>query len=141
MRCHKMTLTVRIRSVLFGNRSMDDVRLFVLPEIMRQHPSSIYVMMDVSHPHQDSVGGTKQNMVHPSIPEIDDMVVDQMWWLRLSHLNGVLSVEIPQDKDVGLPRRPKRLVGSTPSDDGDLHPKLVPPGNHGKRERPAHKEV
>lgn len=69
------------------------------------------------------------------------MVVDRMWWLRLSHLNGLPSVEIPQDTDVGSSRRPKQLVGLTPIDDGNLPPNLCPQGNHGKRERPALEEV
>lgn len=40
----------------------------------------------------------------------NDMLINQMRWLELSHLSGVLSQEIPHDPTVGPPRRSKRIV-------------------------------
>lgn len=53
---------------------------------------------------------------HPSNTEIDDMVVDQMPWLGLSHLIGLPSMEILHDMMTESLRRPKGLV--TPNNEG-----------------------
>lgn len=47
---------------------------------------------------------------HPLVPKVDDLVVEQMRRLELSHLIVVPSVELPHDMDEGSPRRAKRLT-------------------------------
>lgn len=75
------------------------------------HANSFYFVGTMyQHPQHVSVGLGEIEHRLPSINEIYDMVVDQMRRLRLSHLIGESSVEIPYGPALAPPRRPKWLA-------------------------------
>lgn len=78
---------------------------------------------------------------HPSLTEIDDIMVDQMRRLGLNHLIVMSSMEIPQGTTIGSPINPKMLAThdseeSASRGKGGPPPEPNPLGKHRKWERP-----